>query len=95
MSKLRIGVNDDQIVRELIDAMLSKHNVGYDHVKANPKIDGVNWFQYYTWTAAEEASYKEWFINYWQQRVLPRLPKTRLEKEWTWYSLMWGLKVVE
>lgn len=89
MNKLRIGT--EELAKVLIDKMLEKHNVGYEHVKANPEINGISWFQYYTCTKEEEAEYKEWFIEFLKTNVTPKYSKKRINEAYFWFNSMWGL----
>lgn len=91
MKKIYIG--SEELVKILVDKMLEKYNVNTDYVIANPTIDGISWFQYYTWTSEEQSTYKEWFIKFLKNNVKPKLNKERIEREFFWFDLMWGLKI--
>ena len=77
----------------LIDKMLEPHGSSYDEVVANPKIDGIPWYQYYTWKSQEEVDkFKEFFIFTLTKQTTPKIALKQAEKEWAWFSLMYGLK---
>lgn len=80
-----------QVVKHLIDKMLEKHGVDMDYVKANPTINGEQWFHYYTWTSEEETA----FIEYAKKYIRKKLHMTEYgaSKEVGMFILNWGLKV--
>lgn len=77
----------------LINKMLEKHKVDVEHVKTNPVIEGVSWFQHYTFTTEEHAAFKDFFIKYLMTECKPKETKKTAEKKFVWFDLMWGLKI--
>jgi|694.fasta_scaffold00478_11 hypothetical protein len=82
----------EKLVKELINKMLEKHAVNYDDIKENQKIGDIEWFMYYTWTQEEYEIFKKWAIPLIKKTL--RITKEGAEKEFSWFDLMWGLKVV-
>jgi hypothetical protein len=82
-------INAEKEVPILIEKMLNGRST-YDFVMENQKIDGVPWFQYFTWDEEEEEEYRKWFM----ERFLKvhKYPKKLAEREFSWFNLMWGLK---
>ncbi len=85
--------NRQQVIKVLIDKMLESFGSSYDYVIANPKIDNIPWYQYYTWKTPEDLEkFKEFFIITLTKNTSPKLTKVSAEREWPWFSLMYGLK---
>jgi len=84
-------INSDKEVPILIGKMLEKYNVTYEYILQNQKIDGVNWFQYYTFTEEEEKEFHLWFIN--RLTNTYRCSISLAEREYSYFNLMWGLKL--
>ena len=91
IKKLKIG--RDNIIKILIDKMLESKNSNYDEVVKTEMIDEKLWCTHFEWTLGEADEYKKWFIEFFQKKITPRRPKYRLEKEWQWFNLMYGLKI--
>lgn len=85
-------LNKDTIIPYLIDKMLDGKST-FEEVLANPSIDGVDWYTYYTWTEQEMLSYKKFFIDTLVKNCVPKFTKVMAEREWTMFNLMWGLKL--
>jgi len=75
--------------------MLQPYGVDYNYVIENPKIDGIDWFSYYTWTKDEEAEYQLWFIKFLSEWTTPKMPGKYYLQEWQWYNLNHGLRIKE
>lgn len=83
-------ITKDNLIPVMIDKMLEPYGKSYAWVVENQLIDGVSWFDYYTWTEAEERDFKIWAV-----RVIKRALRCSSEKaisEYGWFSLMYGLK---
>ena len=85
-------LTNNELITALINKMLEKYNVDMKYIKAHEEIEGKKWFEYYAFSREEEDKYAEWakaFIK--EQR--PSWSKRTIEKEYAWFSLMWGLRV--
>jgi hypothetical protein len=83
----------ESFIKVAINKMLERHGVDYDYVKENSLIGGVNWYQHYTWTEEECKQFEIWFKEIF---VKKKLGGHRMaDKVFTWFDLMWGLKVVD
>lgn len=87
----KISINE--ATKILINKMLEKYNVDYDYIFDNQEIDGVPWYQYYTWTQEESDKYKEFFIDFLRHNIKPKFLKKQAIREWDWFNLMYGLKI--
>ena len=54
------------------------------------KQDG--WYAKKTWTEKRESDYKKWFLKEIKKDL--KVNKVTAEREWNWFSLMWGWKTV-
>lgn len=95
MKKLKI--NSLELIVILINKMLEKHHTNFAEVSdlEEGKICGELWCTFYTFTKQEEKDYKKWFIDYIYKNVSPKMSKSAIEREYLWFNLMWGLKVVD
>jgi hypothetical protein len=84
--------DNEVIVKTILNKMLEKYGVDVDYVMEHQKIDGKNWFQYYTMTTTEYNAWKEWTMEYLKST---HIRKELREKEFMWFNLMWGLKIKE
>ena len=80
----------DNQIRLVFDKMLEHHGVSYDHVIANPVIDGINWYEYYTMTTEQENEFREWFMRFMK---LCGYNKRVAEREYAVFNLCFGLKI--
>ena len=81
------------MLEDLVDMMLEKHNSSYQYVLENPIIEGEPWYLHYTWTKEEEEEYKKKAIE-----MLTK--KYKLSVKMSKQSLLWilldvGLRTVE
>ncbi len=83
----------DEVIKILVDKMLEPYNSSYDYVKSNPKIEGIDWYSYYTFKTVEDLEkFKEFFILTLTKNTSPRFTRSSAEREWPWFNLMYGLK---
>ena len=47
------------LVKALVNKMLEKYGVDYNFVFNNPRINGIEWFRYYSFTPKEDEAFKE------------------------------------
>lgn len=85
--------DSEETGKVLINKMLEKHKVDVEYVKANPTIEGIPWYQYYTFTEEEHQQWKDFFINYVMKECKPKQNKKDAEKKFMWFDMMWGLKI--
>lgn len=52
------------LVEALVNKMLEKYGVDYNFVFNNPRINGIEWFRYYSFTPKEDEAFKEWAIKF-------------------------------
>lgn len=83
----------DEVLILLINKMLEPYNVDIEYVKANPKIEGIDWFSYYTWNEEQEEEFEKFFFETLKKEL--KWSKQKIKKEWPWFNLMWGLRVDE
>lgn len=91
--KIRRG--DDLVIETLINKSLEKYNVTMADIMLLPenKIDGVPWYQYYTFETLEEyKSWKDWCFNFLKTEVTPKFTKNNFNRFWPYFDLMYGLK---
>lgn len=84
-------MTQDEFCIMAINKMLEKHNVDFDFVSKNQKIDGKEWFQHYTWTEKESEIYKKWFIDSAVSDL--KMSRANAASEYQWINLMYGLKI--
>lgn len=80
-----------KLAKKILDKMLEKYNIDTDYVGQNQEIDGVKWFEYYTFTTEEFEQWKDWAIK--EIRKTMRWSKKRSESEFGYLNLMFGLKI--
>jgi hypothetical protein len=96
MKKLKIG--DPKIIEQFINKELENYGVTMEDVKNYPDgiIEGLPWYQYYTFkTHDDHDEWKNWCIDFLKTQVTPKLRKDRINVEFAWFDLMYGLKVEE
>ena len=86
---------DGALIKALVDKMLLHVGSDYNAVMANPMIENIPWFDYYTWTQESSDVYKDWFINLLRFEVRPKFSKRMAEKEYNGFNLFCGLKVLK
>jgi len=91
----KIKRNSPDLAKILINKMLENHDIDYDYVMANQHIDGKVWCSHYEWTQEQSDNYKDWWMDFFRNNVSPKMSKTQLKKEWSWFDLMYGLRIKE
>jgi hypothetical protein len=92
MKKIKIG--DPIIVEIFINKELEPYNVTMKDIMALPEgnIDGKPWYSHYTFNnEAEHDAWRNWCTEYLKTKVTPKLTKERINKEFAWFDLMYGL----
>lgn len=84
----------DDLVPHLINLMLHPKGSSYEEVLKEPTINGLEWYQYYTWTDRDVQTFKSVFIDTLVNNCTPKFTKSMAEIEWGWFYFMYGLKVV-
>lgn len=51
------------------------------------------WYTLHAWNAAQEATYKAWFVKHAMKALA--VSKQTAEKEYSYFSLMWGWSTSE
>ena len=79
----------DKMVVDMINKMfeIAGHDVTYDDIKDRKD----NSFQEYTMTEAQHDEWMKWGEKYIKKKL--SMLAYRAEKEMSWISLMWGLKI--
>lgn len=93
--KKKYKLPSTELVDLLIDKQLKKYGITSKQIREIPdgKIDGENWYQYYTFDTEEEASnWKEFCLDVLSNQITPKLPKKQVEIQFAMLDLMWGLK---
>lgn len=83
----------EEVIRILINKMLEPYKVDYDYIKENPVIDGKNWYTYYTMSEEQEKEFEAFAIDVFKKEL--KLNQVRAESEYSWFFLMYGLKVIK
>jgi len=91
----KMDLRNPATVELIINKMLSKHNVDMKYVMAHPIIDGLDWFQRFTFTRLEADLFKEWFVAFIRNKCSNSMNKKMAEREYLWFDLMYGLKIKE
>jgi hypothetical protein len=81
----------DKFLEKAIDKMFQA--VGFENWDRTFTDNNADWYSQRTWTSAQVAEYKKWFITEIKKDL--RVNKTQAEKEWSWFFLMWGWKEQE
>lgn len=93
--KLRL---DDPIVAEtLINKQLEKfgYNIETIPVDDNHMVNGIMWYDYFTFTKKEEEEYIEWAWNFFKENVSPKTSRKNFDKIMGFFLLSHGLKVID
>ena len=93
--KKKYKLNSDELIHLLLNKQLERYDITIKEILQLPenKIDGIYWYQYFTFNNEEE--YNEWksfCIDILTNHVTPKLPKKLVESNFSWIDLMWGLK---
>lgn len=81
------------LLKRLVNKMLEKHNVNYEYVLENPKIEGKDWFSYFTVTKEEAQEFKKFAIA--EIKKAKRCGKHYAENYFNWFNFYCGLKIVD
>jgi len=90
---MKYDLRNPATVELIINKMLSKHNVDMKYVIAHPIVDGMDWFQYYTWSYLESQEFRSWLITFARTECSGRMSKAFAEKYYREFDDMWGLKI--
>lgn len=82
----------EALLKDLINKMLKPYGVDYDFIVANPKINNIDWFQYYTFTPETEKAFKDWAIPFIKKRL--RCSLAYAGQVYSWFDLCYGLTVI-
>lgn len=94
-TKKKYKLPSTELVDLLIDKQLEKYGVTCKQMRELPdgKIDGVHWYEYYTFLDDEEyTKWKEFCLDVLSNQITPKLPKAKVIEEFGMLDLMWGLK---
>jgi hypothetical protein len=84
-------MSKEEIFKHLVTKMLEPYGVDYDYVKANPEIEGMPWYNYFSYVSAEhEKDFEEYFIKFVKKHL--KHSQKKAEMEYAWFNLMNGLK---
>jgi hypothetical protein len=93
--KKKYKLSSTELIDLLIDKELEPYGVTCEEMRALPegKINGVHWYQHYTFNTPEEYNaWKEFCIDILSKQITPKLHKSIVEREFAMLDLMWGLK---
>lgn len=94
MSNWRHKIDDivkEAIVKQLeLSGQLDDIEDKFQYIKDNQKIDGIDWYTYYTLTEEQFKVFEEWFIKLLMKKY--RVPVASRERLFGEFVLMWGLK---
>lgn len=86
-----------QINIDLINLMMEKFGITYDDImshlddKKRWKIDGKDWYQYYSFTKAEADEFRKKGVDLIRKKL--NITKKSAEKEMAWWYLFTGLTI--
>lgn len=99
MKKYRIYNDTDrlEIVKLFVNKQLEKYDKTYDDVIKKPyyKVKGENvpWYEKYTFkNEAEYNNWRDFCVTFLAKKVTPKLNKDRINIEFSWFNLAFGLK---
>ena len=87
----KLSVKDPLFFQRLITKQLEKYNVDYQFVVDNPKIEGKDWFRFYTFDNPKE--YEDWkqFCIEELMNSKEKLTLQQAENEFAYLDLKHGL----
>lgn len=85
-------VPENDAVRLIVNKQLAKYKVDMEYVKENEKIDGEDWYNYYTFNSEKEFNSWKKFAKRIIKKTYPYLDESGINKEFSMLNLMWGLK---
>lgn len=89
---MRFKPDSEKVVTKIINKMLKPYKIDMNYVINNPKINGIDWFQYYTFNSNEEVEkWKKYSIKQ-LKRAYPYMSDKYIERQFSYIDLMWGLK---
>lgn len=94
MKERRKTLSIDDLVTIMLNKMLEKYGVDVQYILEHQYIDGKLWCTYYTFTKEEAEEYKIWAMKFLKENR-KNWNKAKIEKEFSWFNLMWGLRVDE
>lgn len=82
----------EKFLKKIINKQLKPYKVTYDYVKNNPKIEGEDWWYYYTFN--REKDYLKWKKYTIKQikKYYPYLNDKKVLQQFGLIDLMWGLR---
>lgn len=87
-------IDRDLAIKLIVSKQLEKYNVDMQYVIDNPKIEGKDWYIYYTFdTEKEFEDWKKFSLKI-IKKVYPRADENWINKEFSMLNLMWGLKTL-
>ena len=86
-------LSDDEIVRKCVNKELKPYGVDYDYVITNPRIEGKEWYNYYTFKSDKE--YLKWkkYCIYLLKKRYPYLTEEYIQHKFTWFDLQYSLRM--
>lgn len=89
-------INQDEIIRNIINKQLEKHKVDFDYVRLHNdrllKESGKEWYAYYTFDSKEEYNaWKVWSLQE-LKKLTPKPSWKTCKKLFEEIDLMWGLR---
>lgn len=88
-----IHKTEKQIIENIINYELKKFGSSYNQVLKEPKINGEEWYTYYTFSTEKE--YRKWKRYSIKQikKKSPYMTNNYALKQFSWVSLQYGLKL--
>lgn len=72
----KISIKSEEFPRIVFNKMLEGTDTDYDKLlAADCKVNGVDWFDYYTWSLEDEEKYFEWLEDFIYTRCTPKYSK--------------------
>jgi len=80
-------------IERAINKMLeiAGHNTSYDELLSFDNDSNGPWYSFYTMTEDQMSDFKNWFLLDYKSTF--KRGKYRSEKDFAWFSLMYGLKI--
>ena len=85
--KKKYKLSSDDLVHLLLNKQLEKYGVTITDILKLPdnKIDGVYWYQYYTFDSEEEFNeWKEFCIDILTNHITPKVPKKLIQSNFVY-----------
>lgn len=85
-------ISPEKAERNIINKMLKPYGVDINYVIKNPEIEGISWYQYYTFNSLKEHNRWKKYAFRQYKRAYPYSSSQYIEKKVKWMDFQYGLK---